>query len=131
MERGECQMNHDYTHCDNVTDDCPRDCFYKQLDEDLRTRTDLDWLPISFGKIDCAYKGDATLKHNADSAKRKQLRDLKTMLEYERSSRNSHLGATLTHWAVNGVIDIDADALQVLVDHYSKKGKKHDRADKS
>ena len=54
---------------------------------------------------------------------RKRLKQLRTMLEFERNKYRAHYGATLTHWQVDGVIDIDADALQVLVEHYERKEK--------
>jgi hypothetical protein len=40
QERGD-KMNHDYAHCIDCTDDCPKDCFRAQLVRDL------DKVPIS------------------------------------------------------------------------------------
>lgn len=115
-------MNHDCTHCSDATPDCPQDCFYKQLDDDLQSRTDLYWLPISFAKIDCDYKGD-DMRYKLRTEDSRNLTQLKTMLDYERNTKKPHYGATLTHWKVDGIIDIDADALQVLVEHYERKEK--------
>jgi len=34
-------MNHDYAHCMNFNDHCPKECFRAQLERDLRQRTDM------------------------------------------------------------------------------------------
>lgn len=55
-------MNHDYTHCADFCSSCPRDCFYAQLVRDLRGRTDLWYLPLSWatmrGTKACKAKGE-------------------------------------------------------------------------
>ena len=41
-------MNHDYAHCADYTEDCPKECFRAELVRDLKKRTDLLGLPFSF-----------------------------------------------------------------------------------
>lgn len=41
-------MNHDYAHCADYRKDCPKDCFRAQLVRDLKQRTDLIWLRVSW-----------------------------------------------------------------------------------
>lgn len=41
-------MNHDYAHCADYTECCPKDCFRAQLTEDLKNRVDLRGLPFSW-----------------------------------------------------------------------------------
>jgi hypothetical protein len=42
------KMNHDATHCADYTTACPKSCYRAELTADLRKRTDLLWLPMSF-----------------------------------------------------------------------------------
>lgn len=53
-------MNHDYAHCLDFTNDCPKDCFRAQLVRDLKKRTDLLGLPFSWmhfrGTDECPRK---------------------------------------------------------------------------
>lgn len=42
-------MNHDVTHCANYNRKwCPSHCYYAKLEEDLKKRSDLYYLPISY-----------------------------------------------------------------------------------
>ena len=41
-------MNHDYAHCADFTEDCPKECFRAQLTIDLKQRTDLLGIPFSW-----------------------------------------------------------------------------------
>ena len=41
-------MNHDYAHCADYTECCPKDCFRAQLTKDLKNRVDLRGLPFSW-----------------------------------------------------------------------------------
>ena len=41
-------MNHDYAHCIDCTDDCPKDCFRAQLVRDLKQRTGLARIAIAW-----------------------------------------------------------------------------------
>ena len=41
-------MNHDYAHCLDFKDDCPKDCFRAQLVRDLHRRNDLWAKPVSW-----------------------------------------------------------------------------------
>ena len=47
-ERGD-GMNHDYCHCLDFTEKCPKECFRAQLERDLRARTDLFGVPLTYG----------------------------------------------------------------------------------
>ena len=53
-------MNHDYAHCADFTEDCPKECFRAELVRDLKQRTDLLGLPFSFmhlkGTEECKKK---------------------------------------------------------------------------
>ena len=46
-------MNHDYAHCLDFTNDCPKECFRAQLVRDLKKRTDLLGLPFSWMHFKC------------------------------------------------------------------------------
>ena len=39
-------MNHDYAHCLDQTESCPKNCFRRQLNEDLKTMKDygMGWI---------------------------------------------------------------------------------------
>lgn len=41
-------MNHDYAHCLDFRNGCPRDCFRAELVRDLNKRTDLYGKPIDW-----------------------------------------------------------------------------------
>ena len=53
-------MNHDYAHCADFTEDCPKECFRAELVRDLKQRTDLLGIPFSFmhfkGTEECKKK---------------------------------------------------------------------------
>ena len=42
------RMNHDYAHCLDFRDSCPKKCFRAELVRDLREREDLIHVPISW-----------------------------------------------------------------------------------
>lgn len=43
------KMNHDVTHCANYDrKTCPASCYYAKLEEDLKKRSDLYYLPVSY-----------------------------------------------------------------------------------
>lgn len=45
-------MNHDATHClDYNPKKCPKRCYRAELSEDLKRRTDLFYLPISWSSF--------------------------------------------------------------------------------
>ena len=45
-------MNHDYTHCADYEESCPKKCFRARLTEDLKKRKeDLKYLPISWANF--------------------------------------------------------------------------------
>jgi hypothetical protein len=45
-------MNHDYAHCSDFTERCPKDCFRAQLERDLRKRwAELIGCPISYADM--------------------------------------------------------------------------------
>lgn len=46
-------MNHDYSHCLDFKDSCPKKCFRAELVRDLRSRKDMIGVPISWTH----YKG--------------------------------------------------------------------------
>ena len=52
-------MNHDYTHCFDQTDDCPKDCFRVQLNDDLKLSDmfcrSLSWSHLK-GTAECPRK---------------------------------------------------------------------------
>lgn len=51
-----------------------------------------------------------------------KLDQLKLMLEAEKSTETGGYGAHLTHWAGKSKpINLDAEALQVLIDYYSNR----------
>ena len=41
-------MNHDYAHCLDFREDCPKKCFRAQLVRDLETRSDLMCIPLTW-----------------------------------------------------------------------------------
>lgn len=41
-------MNHDYAHCADYTSECPKSCFRAQLAMDLKQRTNLLGIPLSW-----------------------------------------------------------------------------------
>ena len=41
-------MNHDFTHCAEYSNVCPKTCFRAQLTEDLKNRPDLFGLNFSY-----------------------------------------------------------------------------------
>jgi len=41
-------MNHDFTHCAEYSNACPKSCFRGQLTEDLKNRPDLFGLTFSY-----------------------------------------------------------------------------------
>ena len=53
-------MNHDYAHCADFKDDCPKKCFRAELVIDLHRRTDLWFKPVSWmhfkGTEECKKK---------------------------------------------------------------------------
>ena len=51
--RKERRMNHDYSHCLDFNDSCPKKCFRAELVRDLRSRKDMVGVPISWTH----YKG--------------------------------------------------------------------------
>ena len=54
-------MNHDYAHCLNFRDDCPKECFRAQLSRDLRKYPYpgffIIWANLK-GTEECMRKGD-------------------------------------------------------------------------
>lgn len=44
-------MNHDYTHCADYSNACPKSCFRGQLVEDLKHRLDLLCLTFSYAHL--------------------------------------------------------------------------------
>ena len=54
-------MNHDYVHCIDCDEDCPKDCFRVQLEEDLMRKAEKAWkitgdplafnIPISYARL--------------------------------------------------------------------------------
>lgn len=51
---------------------------------------------------------------------------LRKMLEHETNEHEEHYGAHITHWAGDSKpINIDAGAIQVLIDYYSNKEGEH------
>ena len=52
-----------------------------------------------------------------------KLRQLRAMLEKETDERTGGYGAHLTHWAGGSKpVNLDAEALQALIEHYERKG---------
>lgn len=53
-------MNHDYAHCADFTEDCPKECFRAQLTRDLKRRINLGGLPLTWmhfkGTEECKKK---------------------------------------------------------------------------
>ncbi len=41
-------MNHDYSHCLDFNDSCPKKCFRAELVRDLRSRKDMVGVPVSW-----------------------------------------------------------------------------------
>ena len=57
-------MNHDYAHCADFTEKCPRDCFRAQLERDLKkNRPAYIGMTFSYamlkGTAECPKKGEA------------------------------------------------------------------------
>ena len=49
-------MNHDYAHCSDFTERCPKDCFRAQLERDLKARAaELSGMPISYSSLKGMY----------------------------------------------------------------------------
>lgn len=48
-------MNHDYAHCLNYTDDCPKDCFRAQLVMDALSKhlAMVDWAHFKGNEAEC------------------------------------------------------------------------------
>lgn len=69
-------MNHDYTHCLDFTEKCPKKCFRAQLERDLRNNAK-DYAGMCFsyahfyarlkGSRECCMIGDSGIKVFADS----------------------------------------------------------------
>ena len=62
-------MNHDYAHCLNFRDDCPKECFRAQLMRDLLKRPHLErMIAISWASLkgteECLRKGEKDDKAN-------------------------------------------------------------------
>ena len=53
-------MNHDYAHCLDFSNSCPKDCFRAQLTRDLKRRIDLGGIPLTWmrfkGTEECKKK---------------------------------------------------------------------------
>ena len=58
VQKGGDGMNHDYAHCADFKDDCPKKCFRAQLVRDLKQRTDLLGLPFTW----MSFKGTSECK---------------------------------------------------------------------
>ena len=65
-------MNHDYTHCSDFTEKCPKGCFRAQLERDLRNNA-MDYAGMCFsyshlkGSRECCMIGDSGIKVFVDS----------------------------------------------------------------
>ena len=44
-------MNHDYCHCLDYDETCPKQCFRSQLMEDLKGRKDLNGVPLTYSHL--------------------------------------------------------------------------------
>ena len=51
-------MNHDYAHCLDFDEGCPKECFRAQLTKDLKQRTDLVGIPLTW----MSFKGTSECK---------------------------------------------------------------------
>lgn len=55
-------MNHDYVHCLNFRDDCPKECFRAQLMRDLMKRPHHQQIATSWANLknteECLRKGE-------------------------------------------------------------------------
>lgn len=59
-------MNHDYAHCVDFQDDCPRECFRAELVRKLHRRPDLVRMPVSW----MHFKGTEECKRMKDDGKK-------------------------------------------------------------
>ncbi len=59
-------MNHDNAHCLDFSERCPKSCFRAQLSRDLKDRTDLFGIPLTYQHFeDCRYaKKEGGRKHD-------------------------------------------------------------------
>ena len=55
-------MNHDYAHCRDFKDDCPKGCFRAQLVRDLYERSFSEKIVVSWANLkgteECPLKGE-------------------------------------------------------------------------